>query len=92
MSGRLAVVALALLLGGCASMQGVLTHHVAVTLDDAKCLAASRWGPIAITGDIAASECQAIVAGRQALELVRVLQQTRSAAPAPAAPASSPRT
>lgn len=92
MTARPALAVLALLLGGCSSVQGLLTHHVAVTLDDARCLAASRWGSIAITGDIAASECQAIVAGRQALELVRLLQQTRSAAPAPAAPASSPRT
>lgn len=79
MSARLAVVALALLLGGCSSMQGLLTHHVAVTMDNARCLAASRWGSIAITGDIAASECAAIVAGRQALDLLRVMQQQAGA-------------
>lgn len=82
MIARLAVVALALLLGGCSSMQGLLTHHVAVSIDDQHCMAASRWGSISITGDIAASECKAIVAGRQALELIRLLQ----AKPAPAAP------
>ena len=74
MTGRLAVVALALLLGGCSSMQGLLTHHVAVTMDDGKCLSASRWGSIAITGDIAAGECKAIVDGRRALELLRLLR------------------
>jgi hypothetical protein len=88
-TARLAVVALALLLGGCSSMQGLLTHHVAVTMDEGKCLAASRWGSIAITGDIAASECQAIVAGRRALELIRLLE---AAKPAPAAPAPGSKT
>ena len=87
MSARLAVVALALLLGGCSSVQGLLTHHVAVTMDDSKCLSASRWGSIAITGDIAASECEAIVAGRRALEVLRMLQGVRPA-PAAAAPGS----
>jgi len=89
MTARLAVVAMALLLGGCSSMQGLLTHHVAVTMDDSKCLAASRWGSIAITGDIAASECEAIVAGRRALEVLRMLQSAR---PAPAAPAPGSKT
>lgn len=82
MTARLAVVALALLLGGCSSMQGLLTHHVAVSIDDKHCMAASRWGSISITGDIAASECEAIVAGRRALELTRLLQ-ARQPAPAP---------
>lgn len=82
MTSRLAVVAMALLLGGCSSMQGMLTHHVAVSIDDQHCMAASRWGSVSITGDIAASECKAIVAGRQALELLRLLE---AAKPAPAA-------
>lgn len=70
----------ALLLAGCS---GTFTHHVAVTMDDSRCLAASRWGPAAITGDIAASECQAIVEGRRALEVLRMLRA------APAASSSS---
>lgn len=89
MSARLAVVALALLLGGCSSMQGLLTHHVAVSIDDQHCMAASRWGSVSITGDIAASECQAIVAGRRALEVLRMLQSAR---PAPAATAAGSKT
>lgn len=87
---RIFILLAAAMLAGCSgTFSGLLTHHVAVTMDDSKCLAASRWGSIAITGDIAASECEAIVAGRRALEVLRMLQSAR---PAPAAPAAGSKT
>ncbi len=69
--------ALALLLAACAGMPpegGLLTHHVTITLDDRRCMTASRWGSVAITGDINDSECAAIVEGRRARELLRLLE------------------
>jgi hypothetical protein len=72
----LTVLALTALLGGCITMPstgGWMTHHVTVTLDDKTCMGASRWGSIAITGDINDSECQAIVEGRRAREILRLM-------------------
>jgi hypothetical protein len=68
---------LAVMLSGCITMPdtgGWLTHHVTVTLDDKSCMAASRWGSIAITGDINPSECRAIVEGRKAREKLRLME------------------
>ena len=70
------VLALSALLSGCITMPdtgGWLTHHVTVTLDDKNCMAASRWGSMAITGDINASECRAIVEGRRAREILQLM-------------------
>ncbi len=63
-------------LAGCGSIPtggGPLTHHVAVTLDDQRCMAASRWGSLSITGDINDRYCRAIVEGRYARELLRLM-------------------
>jgi hypothetical protein len=72
-------LSLAVLLSGCITMPdtgGWLTHHVTVTLDDKSCMAASRWGSIAITGDINPSECRAIVEGRKAREKLRLIESS----------------
>lgn len=53
-------------LGGCITIPeegGPLTNHVLRTVDDKSCMTASRWGSLAITGDINRSECKAIVEG-----------------------------
>lgn len=71
------ILALAAVLAGCGSLGeggGPLTHHVAVSIDDKRCMAASRWGSMAVTGDINAAECRAIVEGRRARELLRLLE------------------
>lgn len=81
MTARLIIPLCAALLGGCSGAlpkAGVLTHHVAVTVDEGTCLAASRWGWLTITGDIAESECRAIVEG-QRLRLLMRLQQAQRA-------------
>lgn len=56
------------LLGGCSSnpLKGTFTNRVVVTVAEDECLAASRWGPVALTGDIDARDCQVLV---QALRL-----------------------
>lgn len=72
-------LALTTLLSGCITMPstgGWMTHHVVVTLDDKTCMGASRWGALTITGDINASECQAIVEGRRARELLRMMESS----------------
>ncbi len=70
-------LAAASLLSGCLTMPetgGWLTHHVTVTLDDKRCMSASRWGAVSLTGDINESECKAIVEGRRARELLRLME------------------
>lgn len=81
-----AAIALAapVLLGGCITMPetgGWLTHHVTVTLDDKRCMSASRWGAVSLTGDINDSECKAIVEGRRARELLRLMEPSKKPAP-----------
>lgn len=73
--GVLVLAAMLPWLSACGALPkgGPLTHHVAVTLDDGRCMAASRWGSLSITGDINESECSAIVEGRYARELLRLM-------------------
>lgn len=71
---RILILFAAVLLTGCVGTVGMLTNHVTLTLDDQRCMTASRWGPVAITGDVADSECQAIVEGRRAREVLRMLR------------------
>lgn len=56
------------LLGGCGSnpLKGTFTNRVVVTVAEDECMAASRWGPVALTGDVDARDCQVLV---QALRL-----------------------
>lgn len=71
------ILSMLVVLAGCGSLGeggGPLTHHVAVSIDDQRCMAASRWGSAAVTGDINAAECRAIVEGRRARELLRLLE------------------
>lgn len=65
------------LLSGCGAMPktgGAMTNHVMLTIDDQRCVTASRWWLVAITGDINASECEALREGRRARELLRLLE------------------
>lgn len=76
------------LLGGCAGMknplQGAFTNRVVITVAEDECLAASRWGPVALTGDVDERDCTVIV---QALRLrALMLQAAREAAAERAAP------
>ncbi len=73
---RAALLLAAAALAGCSSLPGggPLTHHVAVTIDESRCMAASRWGSLSITGDINERECTAIVEGRRARDLLRWME------------------
>lgn len=65
------------LLGGCAGIPksgGPLTHHVTISVDEAKCQAASRWVWLTLGGDIAESECEALVAGQRARQILRLIE------------------
>lgn len=85
---RLALLALLLpALGGCITLPktgGPFTNHVMRTIDDETCTTASRWGPVAITGDLNASECQALIEALRARELLRLMEAQQRSAPAPA--------
>ncbi|HRD84471.1 MAG TPA: hypothetical protein PLF63_04795 [Rubrivivax sp.] len=76
------------LLGGCANLrnplQGALTNRVVISVAEDECLAASRWGPIAITGDVDERDCTVIV---QALRLRQLLLSAAAARGGPAASA-----
>ncbi len=63
----LIILLLALPLGGCLTLPktgGWFTNHVTMTVDGERCMTASRWGPVALTGDINDSECAAIREGQ----------------------------
>lgn len=71
------------LLTGCISLPkngSFLTNHIITTIDESRCMTASRWGPMAITGDVNASECEALLEGQRLRLLRRLLQE---AAPQP---------
>lgn len=90
---RLLLAALLLpLFAGCITLPktgGPFTNHVMRSIDDKGCMTASRWGPVAITGDLNESECTALIEALRARELLRLMEaQSRSQA-APAAPAAA---
>lgn len=51
------------LLGGCGTnpLKGSFTNRLVVTVAEDECMAASRWGPVALTGDVDARDCQVLV-------------------------------
>lgn len=68
-------------LAGCSGAlpkAGILTHHVAITVDEGTCLAASRWGWLSITGDIAEAECRALVEGQRLRMWMRLQQAAKT--------------
>lgn len=72
---------LGVLLSGCGALPktgGPMTNHVMLTIDDQRCVTASRWWLVAITGDINESECQAIRDGRRARDLLRLIEAQQS--------------
>lgn len=74
MTARLTVVALALLLGGCSSTQGLLTNRVTMTTAMDECQVASRWGGFSIGADIDKRDCEAIRQG-MLLRILMLMQQ-----------------
>lgn len=76
---RMTLIAWAVLmpLSGCAGLpkslgSAGLTNHLLVSVDETLCMTASRWGWLAITGDLRESECAAIVEGQRLRLLMRL--------------------
>jgi hypothetical protein len=76
---RAALLLVVTFLSGCITMPetgGWLTNHVVCTVDDNSCMTASRWGPVALTGDLNRSESKAILEGRRARDKLRSMEVT----------------
>lgn len=86
---RLLLLALLLpLLGGCAGLknplQGAFTNRVMVSAADDECMAASRWGWVALTGDVDERDCSVIVqALRMRLLMLQAMRDAADRAPKP---------
>lgn len=90
----LLMLPLLLALGGCLAIPkkgGPFTNHLTVTVDMQSCLTASRWGPMALTGDLNESECEAILQGLQLLMIQRAPAQAAAQAGADATPSPAAR-
>ncbi|MEY2688197.1 MAG: hypothetical protein RL375_2395 [Pseudomonadota bacterium] len=79
---RLLCLVLALLLAplmsGCMeTFKGAFTNRVACTVAMDECLSASRWGPIAITGDVDARDTAVLI---EALRIRIAMEALRAAA------------
>jgi hypothetical protein len=71
-------------LSGCITMPktgGIMTNHIVTTIDGQRCMTASRWWLVAITGDLNESECQALLEGQRLRAIVRELQPAQQQAP-----------
>lgn len=80
---RLLILApLLALMSGCISLPktgGIMTNHVVTTIDGQRCMTASRWWLVAVTGDLNESECQALLEGQRLRAIVREVQQAQPA-------------
>lgn len=63
-------------MAGCSSTSilSQLDTHVMVSVDNSRCLSASQWAPIYLGQRINDQQCQAIVEGMKARELLRLLE------------------
>lgn len=55
---RIALILLALSLGGCSSLKGTFENRISCTLDGQKALISSMYGPIGITSKVADGDAQ----------------------------------
>lgn len=83
---RLALLVLALLaaplLQGCSTLQQAFTNRAVCTVAMDECMTASRWGPVAITGDLDRRDTEVLI---EALRIRIAMQAMRAAAEARAA-------
>lgn len=76
-----ALLGAALLLSGCISMPkngGPLTNHIVTTIDDSRCMTASRWWLFAVTNDLNESECQTLIEALRLRQALRLMGSTQA--------------
>lgn len=69
------------LLTGCISMPkngGPLTNHIVTTIDDSRCMTASRWWLFAVTNDLNESECQTLIEALRLRQALRLMGSTQA--------------